>query len=208
MRTKNFYIFLFIMLLIPMACNFANSEGKPPANTQQPFPTLDAPSETVIQKSASGMTLSNPNFNWTVTLPSDWTIAYDAGYQINANNPDQTIFVRLQAQRWKDESERLPDAKAYVDHWKNFSHGNVFPLFADGSQVSETEVSADKFGGPYLQYEFDSTVKQMRYLQVYASSGGPNSTMISTWTSSNEYDKNKKIMQDIIDSFELLENTQ
>jgi hypothetical protein len=162
----------------------------------------------VIEQDASSLVLSHPEFNWTLRLPDNWTITYDAGFQINASNPDKTIFMRLQAQRWAQENDRLSDARAYIEHWKNFAFGNIFPLFADGKQISEIEISQDKFGGPYLQYEFDDSVKKIRYVQVYASAGGPSSAMVTTWTTYGEYDKAQKTMQTIIDSFELLENPQ
>jgi hypothetical protein len=141
-------------------------------------------------------------------LPDDWVVTYDSGYQVNANSADQTIFMRIQAQRWKQAEERLPNAKAYVEHWKNFTYGNVFPLYANGTQISETELSQDKFGGPYLRYEFDDSNNKVQYLQVYASAGGPSSAMLSTWVSYDEYDSAQSTMQAIIDSFELLEESQ
>ena len=116
--------------------------------------------------------------------------------------------MRLQAQRWAQASDRLPNAQAYVEHWKNFEYGNIFPLFADGTQISETEISPDKFGGPYLQYAFDNDTKKIHYLQVYASAGGPTSATVTTWATYDAYDKAQKIMQEIIDSFELAENAQ
>lgn len=206
MKIKSFYIFLAMLALA--ACGSPGSVEEPQANQQQSFPTLAAPSGTVVKNDASNLVLSHPEFNWTVTLPDNWIIAYDAGFQINANNPDKTIFMRLQAQRWAQESDRLPDARAYVEHWKNFAYGNIFPLFADGKQVSEVEISPDKFGGPYLQYDFDNSAKKIRYVQVYASAGGPGSAMVTTWTTYDEYDKAQKTMQTIINSFELLENAQ
>ena len=202
------FVFLMTLMLIVTACGSPNVADESQAPTLQAFPTLAGPSGTVIENQALGSVLSHPDFGWTVTVPDDWNITYDAGYQINANNPDKTIFVRLQAQRWAQESDRVSNARDYVAHWKNFSHGNIFPLFADGTQVSETEIGLDKFGGPYLQYEFDDGRKQIRYLQVYASAGGPSSAMVTTWTIYNDYDQAQATMQKIIDSFELLENVQ
>ena len=207
MKAKTFYLFIPLMLLTLTACGLFNKTKEPQVNDQQVYPTLDAPSGTVVEKVSSSLMLSHPEFNWKLTLPNDWTITYDAGYQVNANSPDQTIFVRLQSQRWKG-SERPSSAQAYVEHWKNFSYGNVFPLFANGTQVSETEVGQDKVGSPYLQYEFDDGNKKVRYLQIYASAGGPTSAMVTTWTTYDSFDKAKNVMQSIINSFELTENAQ
>lgn len=211
MRLKNIYPFIFFAVLILNACGAAptpDAGSDPQPNAQKPFPTPDGPSGTIIENNSASLLLSHPEFNWKLTLPADWIVTYDAGFQVNANNPDKTIFMRLQAQRWGQASDRLPNAQAYVDHWKNFSYGNVFPLFANGTQLSETTVGLDKFGGPYLQYEFDDSQKKIRYLQVYASAGGPASAMVTAWTVYSEYDKAQNIMQDIINSFELLENAQ
>ena len=102
----------------------------------------------------------------------------------------------------------MPDAKSYVEHWKDFTYGNVFPLYANGTQVSEAEIGQDKFGGPYLQFEFDDSKKELHYLQVYASAGGSTSAMLTTWTSYESYEKAKNIMQDTINSFALTEASQ
>ncbi len=208
MKTKIFYLLTTLMMLVLTACGSPSSTEGPQVNDQQAFPTLDAPSGTVIENNTSGMVLSHPDFAWTFTLPADWQVTYDAGYQVNANSADKTIFVRLQAQRWREAVDRIPNARAYVEHWENFSHGNIFPMFADGTKISETEIGRDKIGGPYLQFEFDDSNKQVRYLQVYASAGGPTSAMITTWALYGDYDSAQKTMQEIIDSFELLENAQ
>lgn len=197
-----------IILLIVSACGAPTTAGVPSSATQQQIATPSEPSGTVIENEGSYQILSHPNFSWTVTLPDDWMITYDSGYQVQAASADGQVFLRIQAQRWKQEADRLPDARSYVEHWKDFTYGNVFPLYANGSQVSETEIGQDKFGGPYLHYEFDDNKKEVRYLQVYASAGGPSSAMLTIWTSYGEYEGARTVLQSIIDSFRLTETSQ
>jgi hypothetical protein len=141
-------------------------------------------------------------------LPEDWAVSYDSGYRVQAASPDQQVFVHLQAQRWKQTADRFPDARSYVEHWKNFAYGDVFPLYANGTQVAEAEFGHEKFGGPYLRFEFDDSQKGIRYVQVYASAGGPSSAMLTAWASYAAYEDADAIIQDIIDSFALTEASQ
>jgi hypothetical protein len=197
-----------MILLSVSACGAPTTPGVPSSATQQQIATPSEPSGTVIEKEGPNQVLSHPNYNWTITLPENWVITYDSGYQMQAASADGQVFLRLQAQRWKQQTDRFPDARSYVEHWKDFTYGNVFPLYANGTQVSETEIGQDQFGGPYLQYEFDDSKKELRYLQVYASGGGPSSAMLSVWTSYAEYDDAKSVMQSILESFGLTETSQ
>lgn len=174
----------------------------PPAT----LPTADAPTGTVLEPAGDEILLSHPTFSWRVTLPADWIITYDTGFQLEANSPDQAVLVHVQAQRWETAESRPPNAQAYVDHWKNFTYGDIFPLYADGEQLAETEVAPDKFGGPYLQYEFLDSEEGLHYLQIYASAGGPASAMISVWTAEDNYDAVQALMEAILASFELMES--
>lgn len=208
MRQKYYLQFIFLIVITLTSCTTsATSTVATPIASMLPA-TPEAPSGTIIKRDSSGIELSHPEFYWAVTLPGDWVIHYDSGFQLIASNPDQSVFARLQAQRWKAVEERLPDAHAYVNHWKNFIYGDVFPLFADGTLVSEAEISSEKFGGPYLQFEFTDSKKDLHYVQVYASAGGPSSALISTWTKNSEYEKVQATMQGILDSFQLLEEAQ
>lgn len=208
MKRTTLLICTSIFLLIVTACSASPTADVPTSVAQQPISTASEPSGTVVTTDASSQILSHPTFNWTVTVPDDWTITYDSGYQVQATSGDQQVSLRLQAQRWKQDADGIPDAKSYVEHWKNFIYGDVFPLYANGTQVSEAEIGQDKYGGPYLRFEFDDSKKETRYLQVYASAGGPTSAMLTTWTSYGSYENAKNIMQDIINSFALTEASQ
>ena len=197
-----------LLLLIVTACNASTPVVVSTSEPQQLPSTPVESSGTVITTDASSQILSHPTFNWTVTLPDDWIVTYDSGYQVQATSADRQVSLRIQAQRWKQDSDRIPDARSYVDHWKDFIYGNVFPMYANGTQVSEAEIGQDKFGGPYLRFEFDDSRKEVRYLQVYASAGGPTSAMLTTWASYDSYENAKNIVQDIINSFALTEASQ
>ena len=170
------------------------------------LPTAETPTGTVLETVGNDMLLAHPHFSWLVTLPADWIITYDSGFQLEANSPDQAVFARIQAQRWETAEGRLPNARAYVDHWKNFTYGDVFPLYADGEQLAEIEVAPNKFGGSYLQYEFLDSVDGLHYFQIYASAGGPGSAMLSVWTAADDYAAFQAIMEAILASFELVES--
>ncbi len=195
-------------VLVLAACSSPTVSNTYQPNTTQTISTPSEPSGTVIEITASSLVLSHPTFNWRVTLPENWSVTYDSGYQLTANDPDQVVFLRIQAQRWKNQEQRWPNAKAYVEYWKNSAYGDVFPLYADGDQMAETEIEPDKSGGPYLLYEFNDTKKDMHYLQVYASAGGPSSVVITTWSKNQDYGKTQSVMQAILNSFELVEEKQ
>ncbi len=158
---------------------------------------------TTVTVAGQSKILSHHKFYWTLKLSQDWVITYDRGFEVLANNPSQTAFMRLLSQVW-DSNARLPTARDYVNYWKNDKYGNLFPIYAQGTQVSETEISRDKFGGPYLRYEFDDSKNGMRYLQVYASGGGPNSVVLTTWAKSADFDNVKTVLEGILGSLELL----
>src|SRR5437870_128790 len=86
-----------------------------PANTP-PFrtPTPPANPGTVIKDDGSFLVLSHPFFFWTLKLPRDWLITYDRGFELFANNSQQTAFVRLFSEVWSSVDKRLPTARAYV----------------------------------------------------------------------------------------------
>jgi hypothetical protein len=176
----------------------------PPAT----LPTAETPTGTQLSVAGEEMALSNPTFGWQMSLPADWIITYDSGFQFEANSPDQAVFVRVQAQRWETAEQRLPNARAYVDHWKNFSYGDVFPLYADGQQLSETESGQDKLGGPYLQYQFLDSVDGVHYMQLYASGGGATSAVITIWTAETSFEQFQVLLQAILTSFQLVESSE
>ncbi|MAU01576.1 MAG: hypothetical protein CL608_30935 [Anaerolineaceae bacterium] len=175
------------------------------ATAPLPLPTATVPSGTIIESDASSLLLSHPEYLWQLTLPANWVVTQDSGFMLRANSPDETVFMRLQAQLWPQPEARLASAEAYVNHWKQFVYGDVFPLYADGQQIAESEVSEDKFGGPYLAYEFHNSGKGIHYLQLYASAGGPNSVLVSTWTTDDDFENTLGVMQEIINTFELVE---
>ena len=235
MRLKNVVFILILMMLFGSACSGDTPDTAEPdaaaptvetvetdptsavEPTPEPtetavtipaatLPTAEAPTGTVLELAGSDMLLAHPDFSWLVTLPADWIITYDSGFQLEANSPDQAVFTRIQAQRWETAEKQQPNARAYVDHWKNFTYGDVFPLYADGEQLAEIEVAPDKFGGPYLQYEFLDSVDGLHYFQIYASAGGPGSAMLSVWTAEDDYAAFQALMEAILPSFELVES--
>ncbi len=172
------------------------------------LPTAETPTGTTLEIVSNQMMLAHPDFGWQVALPDSWIITVDSGYQLEAQSPDGAAFARVQAQRWETTERRFPNARAYVDHWKNFAYGDVFPLFADGEQLSETEVGQDKPGGPYLLYEFQDTRRGVHYIQLYASAGGPASAMITVATAADSFEAIEELALAIINSFALVENSQ
>lgn len=137
-------------------------------------------------------------------LPQDWVITYDRGFEILANDPNRTAFLHLLSRVWGSPQERLPTARDFVAYWHHWKYGDIFPIYANGKQVSETEISGDKFGGPYLRYEFDDSRKGVRYVEVYASGGGPSSVVLSCWTNEASFNTVKTTLDDILQSLELL----
>jgi hypothetical protein len=167
-------------------------------------PTTSSPSDTVKRTDGQNLVLSNPRFYWTLKLPGEWVVTNDTGFELQASSPQKTAFVHLLSQTWKP-GNRLPNAQAYVNYWQHTVYGNVFPPYADGTQLAQTEVSPEKFGGPYLRYEFDDNKKGMHYLQVYASGGGPSSLVVTTWARSADFDGLKGTLDAIITSAALLQ---
>jgi hypothetical protein len=167
-------------------------------------PTPPANPGTVIKDDGTFLVLSHPFFFWTLKLPRDWRITYDRGFELFANNPQQTAFVRLFSEVWSTAQKRLPTAHEYVDYWKNYPEGNLFPIYAAGTQLGESELSPEKYGGPYLRYEFDDAGHGLRYLQVYASGGGPNSVVLTVWSRDADLDATRPALDAILSSLALL----
>jgi len=188
-------LFTICLFLILAGCT-----SKPLSLPAATTPT--EPSGTVMRKDGQNLILSHPEFYWALTLPQDWVITHDTGFEIEANNPGETAFMHLVSQTWLTK-DRKPNARAYIDYWKNSTLGDIFPIFAEGTLVSETEVNQDKFGGPYLQYEFDDSKKGIRYLQVYASGGGPNSLVLTVWAKNADYPNVQTVLEAILNSVEL-----
>jgi hypothetical protein len=194
----NLRLLSFICLLLIMAACAMPAISIPVAAT----PT--EPSGTVIQDDGQSLVLLHPEFYWTLRLQRDWIITVDTGFEIEANDPDKTAFMHLIAQTWLTK-DRKPNARAYVDYWKNSAYGDIFPIFAEGQLVTETEISQDKFGGPYVHYDFNDTEKGIRYLQVYASGGGPNSIVLTVWAKNVDYPNVEAVLESILQSVELLQ---
>ena len=167
-------------------------------------PTPPANPGTLIKDDGTSLVLSHPGFFWTLKLPRDWIISYDRGFELFANNPQQTAFMRVFSQVWPTQQEWLPNARAYVDYWKQYPDGNLFPVFAAGTQLAESEMSPDKYGGPYLRYEFDDAKRGRRYLQVYASGGGPNSVVLTVWSKTADHEATQAVLEGILSSLALL----
>jgi len=157
----------------------------------------------MIRNDGQNLVLSHPEFYWALKLPQDWVITHDMGFEIEANNAGETAFMHLVSQTWLTK-DRKPNARAYVDYWKNSTYGDIFPILADGTMLSETEISQDKFGGPYLRYEFDDSKKGVHYLQVYASGGGPNSIVLTMWAKNTDYPNVQTVLEAILNSVELV----
>jgi hypothetical protein len=174
-----------------------------PNNLSPAITTPTEPSGTVIRNDGQKLILSHPEFYWTLTLPQDWLITRDTGFEIEANNADGTEFTHLLSQTWLTK-DRKPNAQAYVDYWKNSTYGDIFPIFAEGTLVSEAEVSPDKYGGPYLRYEFDDSKRGIHYLQVYGSGGGPSSIVLTVWAKNTDYPNIQAVLEAILNSAELL----
>ncbi len=174
----------------------------PPRETSVPTPV--EPSGTVIRDDRQSLLLSHPEYLWTLSLPHDWLITSDVGFQLRANNPQRTAFVSLLSQIWETEAERRPTARAYVEYWQHHLLGNLFPVEAAGAQVAENEISHDKFGGPYLRYEFNDQKTGRHYWQVYASGGGRNSVVVTIWTNSNDFQRERATLERMLNSAALL----
>ncbi len=185
--------------------NLRQSSDQPHGTTSR-FKTPTPPPNpgTVIKDDGQFKILSHPRFYWTVRLPRDWEITYDRGFEVFANNPQRTAFMRIFSQLWGTDNEPLVTSRDYVNYWKNHKYGNIFPVYAQGTQVAEAEISQDKLGGPYLRYEFDDSKKGVHYMQVYASGGGPNSVVLTCWAKSADFDSVKTTLEGILDSLELL----
>jgi len=165
--------------------------------------TPTEPSGTIILNEGQNLILSHPEFYWALTLPQDWVITHDAGFEIEANNAEANAFMHLLSQTWLTK-DRKPNARAYVEYWKNSTYGDLFPIFAEGTLVGESEISQDKFGGPYLRYEFEDSQRGLRYLQVYASGGGPNSLVLTVWAKKSDYPNIQAALETILNSVELV----
>ena len=221
---RSFIVIAWALLIT--ACGAASPETTTPAGV--PLPNSDASSVATLAPRATAMpegpvatptlastpagisgtlrvsdgqwlTLSHPFFDWTLVIPRDWGISSDTGFELQVNRPDVRASVHLLAQRWRD-TERLPDARAYVEYWKHYARGNLFPVFADGVQVSESETGQNQFGGPYLRFEFDDLKHGVRYMQVYASRGGPTSLVVTLQAKRDVYEREHDVFDHILAS--------
>lgn len=179
--------------------------GVPARTTPTPAATETPPGMT-IKADGQALVLSNTAYYWSMSIPRDWLTSGNNGFEFYANQPDKRAFVHLLSQTWLSK-DRKSNAQAYVDYWKNFKYGNLFPIGVPGALVGHAEVSQGKFGGPYLRYEFEDGKAGMRYVQVYASGGGPSSIVASVWAASADYPALKSTLDAIINSVTLL-NTQ
>lgn len=165
----------------PAKAGAQDPAGSPTPPHPHPSPTPTEHSGTIITTSDDSLTLTHPEYLSRLALPADRLVSYDTCHELHAHDPDQTIFLRLQAQRWPADAPRPSDAAAYVAHWRSTDYGDIFPLFADGDLVEEQETGPEKFGGPYLIYEFVYTTQGRHHLQVYASAGRPTAGMVTAW---------------------------
>ena len=138
-------------------------------------------------------------------LPPDWVVTRDTDYIVEAHNFEGTAFIRLYFQHFRTEGAGPPTARDYVTYFRNYDLGNVFPLSARGLQTAETEIGQAKFGGPYLRYVFDDTVRGFRYVQVYASGGGIPSIVLTGWARSVDFPAVGPALEAMIESVELPE---
>ena len=138
-------------------------------------------------------------------LPPDWVVTRDTDYIVEAHKPDGKAFVRLFFQHFRSQGAGPATARDYVAYWHDFYLGDLFPLGAGGVQTSETEISQAKFGGPYLRYEFDDTLRGRRYLQVYASGGGIPSIVLTGWAKSADFPAVEPTLEAMIQSVTLPE---
>lgn len=177
------------------------SPSLPPSQTPtQKVPLIShQPSGTIILEVGETHSVSNPDYSWSLQIPKSWIVLEDTGFEFSADEPTHIAHAHLLSQTWLTK-ERKPTARAYVDYWKQSKFGNLFPLLAQGEQVSEQEVSQDKFGGPYLRYVFDDGVAHVHYIQVYASSATSSSLVLTVWAKNSEFDSVKGMLEDILNS--------
>ena len=172
--------------------------------TATPNATATAmPPGMTVKDNGQSLVLANSVYYWSMKIPRDWLTTGNNGFEFDANQPGKLAFVHLVSTTWLTK-DRKPNAQAYVDYWKNFIYGNVFPIVAEGALVSQTELNKDRFGGPYLRYEFDDAKNGLRYVQVYASGGGPSSVVATVWAKSADYPALKSALDAIIASVEVL----
>ena len=181
----------------------ATATARPIATARQSAPASPTPSGMTITADGQSLVLSNMTYYWSMSIPRDWLTSGNNGYEFDAYQPDKLANVHLLAQTWLTK-DRKPNAQAYVDYWKQYKYGNAFPLLAEGALVGQSELSRDKFGGPYLRYEFDDGKRGLRYVQVYASGGGPSSIVATVWAKSADYPALKSLLDAIINSVSLL----
>jgi hypothetical protein len=176
----------------------------PVRGTPRPTGTATtAPAGMASKVDGQSLILSNSVFYWSIAIPRDWLISGNNGFEFDANPPGKLAFVHLLAQTWLSK-DRKPNAAAYVDYWKQSKYMSVFPFFAEGTLKAQDEISADKFGGPYLRYEFVNGKQGLTYVQVYASGGGPSSIVATVWAKSVDYPGLKSTIDAIINSVALL----
>ena len=175
-----------------------------PSPAPSPAVSPTATSDTTVTDNGENRDLSQPRAYWKLKLPRTWKITSDTGYQLKANNPEQTAFVHLLSQIWDTADVRPPTGQAYVDYWKNSILGDVFPVFANGDKKTETTISPEKFGGPYLLYEFDDARNGRDYMQVYASAGGPNSLVVTAMAKTADLTNQRSVLAQILSSAELV----
>jgi hypothetical protein len=156
-----------------------------------------------INDDGQSLVMSNTTYYWSMSIPRDWVTTGNNGFELDAHQPAKLAFVHLLAQTWLTK-DRKPNAQAYVDYWKNSLYGNIFPIVARGTLVSQGELSKEKFGGPYLRYGFEDGKNGLRYVQVYASGGGPSSIVATVWAKSVDYPGQKSALDAIINSVVLL----
>lgn len=175
-----------------------------PGSTPVPGPSAAPPAtDTTRVDDGQQMVVSSARFYWRLRLPRDWLISKDTAFELQAGNPLKSAFVHLLSQTWAP-ANRLPNAQAYVNYWKSFPFGSAFPVHADGQQTAQAAVSADKYGGPYLRFDFDDAKHGMRYAQIYASAGGPNSLVVTVSAHSADFDAQRAVLESILNSAELL----
>lgn len=199
---------LFLLLAACSSPRLAPPAASTSATATPTFIIAATPTQlsgTIVTDDGQSLVLSHPNFYWKLKLPRDWVITYDTGFQLKANNPQKTAFAHLLSQMWDNEDVRPATGRDYVNYWKHSDFGDLFPIQAQGTQTSETEINKDKFGGPYSRYEFDDAKAGWQYLQVYASGGGPNSLVVTVMAKSADFASVRDVLDRILNSAELMQ---
>lgn len=189
---KNFirkFFALGLLSFVVLGCSFIN-KVKEAGNNQS---TNTAP----VKTENNAQTITSDDGSCLLSVPNSWSKQSDLNAQatLQVANPREEVYAIIIR-----ESKSAFPSGTKLDTVTNLGQNNLRKSLtnAEISPVSSTTIG----GFPAKQFDAGGTVSGLKAKYLYAVVESPNNFyQIMTWTLYDRYDRNKAILQEVINSF-------